>query len=209
MASLQDSEEILNGQIMPKQKNFEGRRDEDGVVIWITGLSGAGKSVIARRTYEILKSRLPNVVLIDGDHFRSLMADDLGHSPADRLENAYRIARFSNLLSRQGIHVVCATMSLFHECQSWNRQNIGRYFEVYIRVPLEVLIRRDPKGIYARALGGKERGVVGVDLPFEEPQNPDLIIENSAQESDFTPFARLILRRIKILTGLGGTIDIL
>lgn len=192
---------------MRTEKN-NGAQSQQGVVIWITGLSGAGKSVIAQKTYEMLKDRLPNVILIDGDLFRSIMADDLGHSREDRLENAYRIARFSHFLSLQGIHVLCATMSLFHECQSWNRHNISRYFEVYIRVPFEILIRRDPKGIYARALEGTEQGVVGIDLPFEEPRSPDLIIDNGQEEKNLTRFAELILRQSKILTQLSGTAQI-
>jgi len=189
----------LNGEDFQDSRENQGlggldsAKNGKGMVIWITGLSGAGKSAIAKKTHELLRSYTSNAVLMDGDQFRFLMGNDLGHSPEDRLENAYRLARFCNFLGQQGLHVVCATMSLFHECQAWNRQNIDRYFEVYIRVSLDVLIRRDPKGIYSRALRGEEHGVVGIDLPFCEPEAPNLIIESSEDCTDFTPMAERIL----------------
>ena len=170
-----------------------GENTGPGVVLWITGLSGAGKSVIARRTFEILKSRAPNVVLVDGDEFRAVLGDDLRHHPEDRLRNAYRIARFCRFLSGQGIHVVCATMSLFHECRAWNRAHLPAYCEVYVRVPLDVVVARDPKGLYGRALAGQIGDVVGVNLPFEEPSDPDLIVDNREPTEDFTGIARRIL----------------
>lgn len=166
-----------------------------GVVIWITGLSGAGKSTIAHRTYELLKSVKPNVVLLDGDAFRAIIGEDLRHNANDRLLNAYRIARFCKFLSDQGIDVVCATMSLFHECHEWNRKNIRRYFEVYLRVTMEAVMRRDPKGIYKRAKQGLESGVVGVDLPFHEPLQPDLVIDNTTDRTIFDAIAHEIIHK--------------
>ena len=165
-----------------------------GVVVWITGLSGAGKSVIAQRVFELVKPRNMNTVLLDGDHLRAMMGDDLQYSRDDRLVNAYRIARLCRLLSEQGIHVICSTMSLFRECHDWNRQNIRRYFEVYLRVPFDVLVQRDPKGLYARARRGEISGVVGVDLPFEEPLCSDLQIDNAEPRTEFGDIAETILR---------------
>lgn len=165
-----------------------------GTVIWITGLSGAGKSTIARRTHELLKAAKPNVVLLDGDAFRAIIGDDLRHNSNDRLLNAYRIARFCKFLSDQGIDVVCATMSLFDECHEWNRQNIRRYFEVYLRVTFEVVVKRDPKGLYKRARQGLESGVVGVDLPFHEPKQPHLVIDNSSDLSTFDDIAQYVIK---------------
>ena len=99
------------------------------------------------------------------------MGGDLGHDAAGRLANAYRISRLA-ALAAQGIHVVCATMSLFPEIWDWNRANIRRYFEVYLRVPLATLEHRDAKGLYRRARSGELAGVVGVDLPVGEPPGP-------------------------------------
>ena len=183
---------------MSDERRGEDRRAGDGlggVVIWITGLSGAGKSVIAQKTHELIRSHVSNVVLTDGDEFRALMGDELGHDHQGRLKNAYRIARFCKFLADQDTHVVCATMSLFPECQEWNREHIKRYFEVYVRVPLEELVRRDPKGLYARTLAGEEQGLVGIDLAFTEPRHPDLVIDNGQERSDFTDVAREIVER--------------
>jgi len=165
-----------------------------GTVIWITGLSGAGKSVLGRRTYQLLRRRKSNVVLLDGDEFREVIDSSLGHDPRNRLLNARRLGRLCRLLSEQGIDVVCATMSLFAEIQRWNREQIRSYFEVYLRVPLPVLIARDARGLYSRARSGRTRNVVGIDLPFDEPRRPDLVLENDTERRDFTPWARRILR---------------
>jgi adenylylsulfate kinase len=149
-----------------------------GAVYWITGLSGAGKTTIGRLVFDELRRRTPAAVFLDGDILREVFGNDLGHSRADRLQSAMRNARLCRMLAEQGIDVVCATISLFRECQEWNRAHIARYFEVYLRVPMEVLVRRDQKQLYSRALRGEITDVIGVDLPVEEPQRPDLVIDN-------------------------------
>jgi glutamine kinase len=107
-----------------------------------------------------------------------VIAEDLGHSAANRRRSAVRNARLCRLLASQGIDVVCSTISLFHEVQRWNRANIPGYSEIYLRVPLEELRRRDSKGLYARAERGQVRDVVGLDVPAEEPEAPDLVLDN-------------------------------
>lgn len=173
-----------------------------GVVIWITGLSGVGKSTLGRAVHAALRKRFPNTVYLDGDLFRAMVGDMLGYSPAERLKNAYRIARFCKYLSDQGIHVVCATISLFHECQEWNRQNIQHYCEVYIRAPIEVLRRRDTNGLYTKPDVAGTTEVVGLDQSFEEPRSPNLIIENTFTEADIAGFAARVIRQ----AGLAPTI---
>ena len=167
-----------------------------GAVIWITGLSGAGKSTLAARVAALLRAESPGVVLLDGDVFRELVGDGLGHDAAGRLANAYRLARFAAHLSLQGLTVVCATMSLFAEVWAWNRAHMPRYVEVYLRVPRDVLERRDPKGLYARARRGEIRGVVGVDLPIHEPDRPDLVLDNAEERADLTELARVVVRHV-------------
>ncbi len=114
------------------------------------------------------------VTFLDGDALRSAIAEDLGHSATDRRRAAMRNARLCRLLAEQGSDVVCATISMFHEVQRWNRENIPGYREIYLRVPIDELRRRDTKGIYAVA----QRDVVGLDLPAEVPEAPDLILDN-------------------------------
>jgi len=155
------------------------------MVVWLIGLAGAGKTTVAREVFARLRQRKPNVVLLDGDDVRTIMGDDLGHSLEDRHRNAWRICRLCRYLDTQGIDVVCAILSIFGETQDWNRENLSRYFEVYIEVPLEVLRARDPKGLYSGALAGRIKNVVGIDLPFTPPHQADLVVNNG--RADVTP----------------------
>jgi adenylylsulfate kinase len=153
---------------------------EIGEVFWFTGLSGVGKTTLGRMFFADVKKRFANVVFLDGDELRDVFGSDLGHSASDRKKSAMRNSRLCKMLSDQGIHVVIATISLFHECQTWNRTHIPRYREIYLKAPLDVLVKRDPKGIYRKALAGEMSDVYGVDLSVEEPQHPDMIIENGS-----------------------------
>jgi glutamine kinase len=147
-------------------------------VFWITGLSGAGKSTIGERLSHRLRAAGRSTIFLDGDKLRGAIADDLGHPVEDRKRSALRNGRLCQLLADQGISVVCATISMFHEVQRWNRTHIPGYCEIFLRVPLTEVERRDPKGIYARARKGKAANVVGIDIAAEEPEAPDLVIEN-------------------------------
>ena len=123
---------------------------------------------------------------------REVLGGDLGHGRDDRLRNAYRISRLAALLSAQGITVVCATMSLFKECHDWNRANLPAYLEVYLRVPLHELKRRDPKGLYRRAAAGQASGVVGMDLKYDEPASPHLLIDNMPPATPIAAVGRIL-----------------
>jgi len=149
-----------------------------GCVFWITGLSGAGKTTVGRELWSRLRAAGRPVTFLDGDLLRAVMAEDLGYSSDDRRRSAMRNARLCRLLAGQGADVVCATISLFHEVQRWNREHIPGYREIYLRVPIDELRRRDRKGIYARTQCGDSRDVVGIDVPAETPEAPDLILDN-------------------------------
>ena len=154
-------------------KNFSGG------VIWITGLSGAGKTTLAREISAILKDQLPAVVMLDGDELREIFgADQVGktnHTRESRLALSMRYSYLCKMLSSQGLTVVIATISLFSQVHAWNRMNFNNYFEVYLKVPIEELQRRDPKGIYSRYYSGEISNVAGLDFSIDEPKYPDFI----------------------------------
>src|ERR1700678_1598387 len=149
-----------------------------GHVFWITGLSGAGKTTLGQELWSRLRTNGRPVTFLDGDALRTAIAEDLGHTEANRRQSAMRNARLCRLLAEQGFDVVCATISLFHEVQRWNRENIPAYHEIYLRVPIEELKRRDSKGIYRKAERGDASDVVGLDLPAEIPEAPDVVLDN-------------------------------
>ncbi len=150
---------------------------------WITGLSGAGKTTIGKLFYRKLKEKNPATIFLDGDILREIFGNDLDHTLGDRKKSATRNSRLCKTLSEQGIHVVCATISMFKEVRDWNRSHIKNYMEIYLRVPLEILISRDQKQLYSRALRGEIKNVMGVDLPVDDPVNPDFIIDNDGSAS--------------------------
>ena len=168
------------------------------MVLWIIGMTGAGKSTLANIVYADLKNTHPESVLLDGDSLRSAMGNDLGYSIADRHIQAVRLSRLSLMLAEQKIHVIAPCISIFKDIQEWNRAHIPGYFEVYLKVSFQVLKeQRDIKGLYQKALQGLESHVVGVDIDFPEPVSPDMVIDNDTPLQDLNPLADLILKRIK------------
>ena len=150
---------------------------------WITGLSGAGKTTIGTLFYSYLQETKNNVVYLDGDTLRKIFGDAQQYSPSERKILALRYSRLCKMLTEQGIDVVIATISMFHEVREWNRENIENYNEIYIKVPLEVLIARDQKKLYSLAFKGEIKHVMGVDIEVEEPENPDIIINNDGSST--------------------------
>ncbi len=169
------------------------------MVIWMIGLSRAGKTTLSKLLYDKLKPKVNNLVLLDGDIVRELFRNDVDHTIEGRRKNAERLSHLSKFLSDQNIHVVAAVLSIFPEWQAWNRENMENYQEVYIKASIDVLEKRDTNNLYAQAKSGKMKNVVGVDIPFPEPENPDLVIENNIERSDFNSMLEkvLLLKSVK------------
>ena len=157
------------------------------MVIWLIGLSGSGKTTLGEAV--VAAARPQPIAFIDGDVIREIFGGDLGYSMEDRWKNAQRISRLCKFLDDQSVSVVCAILSLFPESRRWNREHISNYFEVFIDAPLEQLIARDGKGLYARAQQGKIKHVAGIDLPFEKPESPDLVIDNGGARAQLLAHA--------------------
>lgn len=144
-----------------------------GTVYWVTGLSGAGKTTIGKLFYERLCEKKENVIFLDGDTLREVFGNDLGYEREDRFRCAMRYARLCRLLSSQGHDIVICTISMFHDVRSWNRDNIERYREIFIKTSMETLRERNQKDLYQSG-----NNVVGLDLELELPDNPDVAISN-------------------------------
>lgn len=155
--------------------------ENKGTVYFFTGLSGAGKTTLGGLFYRRLKNTKPNAVYLDGDEMRLAFGEDIGYTHEERLRWAGRIFRVCKMLSDQGIDVVCCSIAMYESVRVWNREHITHYKEIYVRVKKETLLVRNQKGLYTAA-----HNVVGIDLPFDEPQHPDLIIQNDGAQ---TPLA--------------------
>ena len=151
---------------------------EPGPVVWITGLPGTGKTTIGRGLYTKLREAGEACVYLDGDSIREACGHDLGYTPEDRLANALRICRMCQMLSLQGLTVVCATVSLYQQCHRWSREHHARYVEVLVTASAQVLRERDQKGLYSRAEREASVQVPGLDQPFDYPEAPDLVLHN-------------------------------
>ncbi|MCI6217224.1 MAG: adenylyl-sulfate kinase [Helicobacter sp.] len=149
---------------------------DKGLVIWLTGLSGSGKSTIGKALYQSLHKQIPNIVYIDGDLLREILGAT-SYDREGRIDVALKRAKIANFLSNQGIVCVVSTVSMFNEVYAYNRSHIQNYFEIYIECPMQELIARDQKGLYTQALKGEIENVVGVDLDFDKP-TPHLCINN-------------------------------
>lgn len=172
-----------------------------GSVIWITGLSGTGKSTLAHEVAARMRKDGKAVVTLDGDELREVFGavavNAQNHGREGRLALAMQYAHLCRVIAVQGLTVVIATISLFREVHAWNRANLPGYFEVYLKVPMKELRRRDPKGIYRRFDAGELKYVAGLDLPIDEPEASDWIVEFDPEHSVAVLAENLLNRLMK------------
>jgi len=153
-----------------------------GATLWFTGLSGSGKTTIAKAVERKLKARHCKVELLDGDIVRTNLSKGLGFSKEDRDINIRRIGFVANLLSRNGVVAITAAISPYRAIRDEMRQMTENFVEVYVNAPLEICEARDIKGLYALARAGEIKNFTGIDDPYEEPLNPEVVCY-TAQES--------------------------
>jgi adenylyl-sulfate kinase len=160
-------------------------RHDNGFVIWLTGLSGAGKTTLAQALSTRLTALGKRVETLDGDEVRENLSRGLGFSQQDRETNIRRIGFVARLLARNGVVVLGAAISPYRQSRGDVRQSIEseglRFLEVFVRCPIETLIDRDVKGLYAKALSGEVKQFTGISDPYEEPLAPDIVVDTSKE----------------------------
>jgi adenylylsulfate kinase-like enzyme len=173
------------------------------MIVWLIGLSGAGKTTSGRALYSEWKAEDPATVLVDGDEMRDVFKStgEQSFTTEGRRKNAERIIEVCAWLDRQDINVVCCILCIFPDLLAANRQRFSKYFEVFVDAPMDQLIARDGKGLYGAAGGGETPNVVGMDIEFPKPANPDLILDNSGAALDAGAAAATIRNRLAIADG--------
>jgi adenylylsulfate kinase-like enzyme len=153
------------------------------MVIWLTGISGSGKKTLASTLARLLRPRLPNIVILDGDVIRQVFGADLGYSAPERITQIKRLQALAAMLESQDIIVIVAAVYSTPETLHWNRANFRSYYEIYLAASLELVRRRDTKNLYRDAAAGRMANVVGMDIPWLVPQFPDLTIDADSEQS--------------------------
>lgn len=173
-------------------------------VIWITGLSGSGKTTLGNDLKNKLSKKGINVILLDGDELRDAFGLNVKknkfYSKTNRINLAWSYGKFAKLISEQGFIVIVTTISMFNEVYNWNKKNLPNYFEIYIKVSMSELRKRDPKFIYKNFDEGKIKNVSGLDLKIDEPIKPNYIIDfekNQTPKNTIDEIFKIIKENIK------------
>ncbi|MBN1860295.1 MAG: adenylyl-sulfate kinase [Candidatus Thermoplasmatota archaeon] len=159
-------------------------KKHQGVTIWFTGLPCCGKTTIADQVGDILKRKGFLVERLDGDLVRQNFSSDLGFSKKDRDENIRRAIFLADMLTRNNVVVLASFVSPYKKQRRKARKEIKHFVEVYVRCPVKICMKRDVKGMYRKALEGKIKHFTGVDDPYEEPENPEIIVDTDIESVD-------------------------
>ncbi len=154
---------------------------DKGCVVWLTGIPGAGKTTLARKIASILRRKGYKVEVLDGDEVRKWLSPEAGFTREDRERHLRRVIYVSKLLARNGVIVLAAFVSPYRSIRRLAREIIGDFIEVYVKCSLETAIKRDPKGLYKKALRGEISHFTGIDDPYEEPENPEVIVDTDKE----------------------------
>ena len=157
---------------------------DSGFVLWLTGLSGAGKSTIAAKLAPALAERGHRVELLDGDEVRTNLCQGLGFSREDRDTNIARIGYVAGKLAKHGVAVLVAAISPYREARDQVRAQVDNFVEIHVAAPVATCAQRDPKGLYAKALAGELPNFTGVSDPYEPPLAPELVLPTDTQSVD-------------------------
>ena len=176
--------------------------ESSGFTIWVTGLSGSGKSTVTAILERALRDRELRVEVLDGDVVRTHLTKGLGFSREDRDENVRRVGWVCEVLSRNDVVAIAAVISPYRAVRDEIRGRIGRFVEVYMEAPLEVLVERDEKGLYRRAKAGEIQNFTGISDPYEPPLDPEVVCHSDGRETP-DESARRVIAKLEELGYIG------
>lgn len=177
------------------------RKNEDGCVIWLTGLSGSGKTTLGKKVYRYMNSHTDKPVeFIDGDWTRKFFDDSLGYSRQERIANIKRIVFAAMLLARHGVVTVVSSIAPYYEARKFIRKNIFNYYQIYVKASINRCKKSNKKFLYEKAEEGKIKNVIGVDDVYDTPKNADIVVDTD-RETVGESFKKIVdfLRRKKII----------
>ena len=187
------STNLTKHSFLVSRQQRESNNGHPGLVLWFTGLSGSGKSTIANELDVELNKIGLRTYILDGDNVRMGLNKDLGFSPESRKENIRRISEVAKLFADSGAIVMTAFISPYIEDRNSARDVIGRdYVEVFVNTPIEECIKRDPKGLYKKAIAGEIKGFTGIDAPYEQPLSPEISLDNLSIEDSLAVLMDLL-----------------